>query len=83
MGGGRLWLGIGMRGRRGRRWSNDWLLSWLRLLYDNPVWPKTDRLEEVRKWGLLMHAKWWRGPEGCESKVIKRLFRDGDLLPHI
>ena len=59
------------------------MLSWLRLLYDNSFWPKTDRLDEVRKRGLSMHAKWWWGPEGCEGKVIKRFFRDGDFLAHI
>ena len=37
--------------------------------YDNPVWPETDGLEEVRKRGLARHAKWWRGPEECEGKV--------------
>ena len=42
--------------------------------YDNPVWPETDGLEELRKRGLAMHAKWWRGPEGCEGKVSKRPF---------
>ena len=55
--GGKLWLGIGRRGRRGKRW------------YDNPVWPDTEGLEELRKRGLARHAKWWRGPEGCEGKV--------------
>ena len=44
-------------------------------LYDNPVWPETDELEEVRKRGLARHAKWWRRPEGCEGKVSKRPFR--------
>ena len=37
--------------------------------YDNPVWPETEGLEELRKRGLARHAKWWRGPEGCEGKV--------------
>ena len=37
--------------------------------YDNPVWPETDGLEELRNRGLARHAKWWRGPEGCEGKV--------------
>ena len=51
--------------------------------YDNPVWPETDGLEEVRKRGLARHAKWWPGPEGCEGKVSKRPFQDGDFLAHI
>ena len=37
--------------------------------YDNPVWPDTEGLEDLRKRGLARHAKWWRGPEGCEGKV--------------
>lgn len=38
--------------------------------YDNPVWPETDGLEEVRKRGLARHAKRWRGPEGSEGKRL-------------
>ena len=30
-----------------------------------------------------MFAKWWRGPEGCEGMIIKRLFWDRDFLAHI
>ena len=51
--------------------------------YDNPVWPETDGLEEVRRGGLARHAKWWQGPEGCEGKVSRRPFQDGDLSAHI
>ena len=29
--------------------------------HDNPVWPETDGLEEVRRMGLARHAKWWLG----------------------
>ena len=51
--------------------------------YDNSVWLKTDRLEEVRRRGLARHAKWWQGIEGCEGKVSRRPFRDGDFTVHI
>ena len=40
-------------------------------------------LEEVRKRDLVIFAKWWQGPEGCEGRIIKRLFRDRDFLAHI
>ena len=40
-------------------------------------------LEEVREGDLAMFAKGWRGLEGCEGMVIKRLFRDRDFLAHI
>ncbi|KDR73187.1 hypothetical protein GALMADRAFT_251771 [Galerina marginata CBS 339.88] len=36
--------------------------------YDNPVWPETEGLEELKKRGLARHAKVWRGPEGYEGK---------------
>ncbi|THU77994.1 FAD/NAD(P)-binding domain-containing protein [Dendrothele bispora CBS 962.96] len=36
--------------------------------YDNPIWPETQGLDEVREKGLAKHAKGWRGPEGWEGK---------------
>ena len=42
--------------------------------YDHPVWPDTDGLQELRNRGFARHAKWWRGPEGCEGKVSVRLW---------
>ena len=35
--------------------------------HNNPVWPETDRLEEVRRRGLARHAKWWQGIEVSRS----------------
>ena len=29
--------------------------------YDNPFWPEMDGLQELRKRGLVRHAKWWWG----------------------
>lgn len=38
--------------------------------YDNPVWPNTVGLDELRRKGLAKHAKWWRGPSvEYEGKV--------------
>ncbi|TFK33754.1 hypothetical protein BDQ12DRAFT_614699 [Crucibulum laeve] len=38
--------------------------------YDNPVWPQTHGLEELKSKGLAKHAKWWRGPRGHEGKRV-------------
>jgi cation diffusion facilitator CzcD-associated flavoprotein CzcO len=40
--------------------------------YDNPNWPETEGLEELRKKGIAKHAKVWKGPDGFKGKV--RLF---------
>jgi len=37
--------------------------------YDNPVWPEVEGLDVLRQRDLARHAKWWRGPKGCEGKV--------------
>ena len=38
----------------------------------------------MRRRGLARwHAKWWQGIEGCEGKVSRRPFRDGDFTVHI
>lgn len=39
---------------------------------DNPVWPETEGLEELRKKNLAKHAKYWQGPMSYNGKV--RLF---------
>ncbi|THU87215.1 FAD/NAD(P)-binding domain-containing protein [Dendrothele bispora CBS 962.96] len=36
--------------------------------YDNPLWPDTPGLDEVREAGLAKHARGWRGPKGWEGK---------------
>ncbi|RDB29939.1 Thiol-specific monooxygenase [Hypsizygus marmoreus] len=36
--------------------------------YDNPVWPETPGLEELRELGLAKHAQSYRGPKGYEAK---------------
>ncbi|KAJ3881444.1 hypothetical protein F5051DRAFT_113700 [Lentinula edodes] len=36
--------------------------------YDKPNWPDTEGLNQVRKRGLALHAKWWNGPDGYEGK---------------
>ncbi|THV00387.1 FAD/NAD(P)-binding domain-containing protein [Dendrothele bispora CBS 962.96] len=36
--------------------------------YDNPSWPDTPGLDEVREAGLAKHARGWRGPKGWEGK---------------
>jgi len=41
---------------------------------DNPSWPTTEGLEELKEKGLAMHAK-WRGPQGCEDKVCEVPFK--------
>ncbi|KAK2459590.1 hypothetical protein APHAL10511_008400 [Amanita phalloides] len=38
--------------------------------YDNPVWPDTDGLDELKSKGLAMHAKDWKGPKGYEDKRV-------------
>lgn len=40
--------------------------------YDNPVWPETDGLDELKVRGIAKHAKFWRGPESCIDKVCMR-----------
>jgi hypothetical protein len=37
--------------------------------YDNPVWPRSEGLNEVRTKGLAIHAKEYRGPAGYGGKV--------------
>jgi cation diffusion facilitator CzcD-associated flavoprotein CzcO len=37
--------------------------------YDNPKWPETEGLEEVRKKGIAKHAKVWEGPDEFKGKV--------------
>ncbi|KAF4610058.1 hypothetical protein D9613_010294 [Agrocybe pediades] len=37
--------------------------------YDNPVWPNTPGLDELRTLGLAKHAKRWRNAKGYENKV--------------
>lgn len=43
--------------------------------YDHPVWPETQGLDQAREKGLAKHAKWWRGPQGYEGKVINLFSR--------
>ncbi|KAH9475734.1 Thiol-specific monooxygenase [Psilocybe cubensis] len=38
--------------------------------YDNPVWPDTDGLEELKARGIAKHAKSWRGPESYVDKKV-------------
>ena len=70
MGGGKVVIRDWNEGAEGKEVEESWdavvvAIGW----YDNPVWPKTDGLGELRKRGLARHAKWWRGPERCEGKV--------------
>jgi cation diffusion facilitator CzcD-associated flavoprotein CzcO len=37
--------------------------------HDNPEWPDTPGLDQLRSLGLAKHAKEWRGPQGNENKV--------------
>jgi cation diffusion facilitator CzcD-associated flavoprotein CzcO len=37
--------------------------------YDNPNWPETEGLEELRRKGIAKHAKIWDGPEEFKGKV--------------
>jgi cation diffusion facilitator CzcD-associated flavoprotein CzcO len=37
--------------------------------YDNPVWPKTEGLQELVEMGLASHAKFYRGPMEYAGKV--------------
>ena len=38
-------------------------------LWDSPVWPDTEGLEELKNIGMAKHGKWYRGPEVFEGKV--------------
>ncbi|KAL0579091.1 hypothetical protein V5O48_002933 [Marasmius crinis-equi] len=79
-----------------RDWSNGWngeqrdeiwdavviAVGW----YDNPVWPGTEGLDVLREKGVATHAKWWRGPEGCEGKrvlVIGNANSSNDVAAHL
>ncbi|RXW19073.1 hypothetical protein EST38_g6793 [Candolleomyces aberdarensis] len=37
--------------------------------HDNPEWPDTPGLDQLRNLGLAKHAKEWRGPQGNENKL--------------
>lgn len=43
--------------------------------YDNPNWPETEGLEEVREKGIAKHAKVWLGPDEFKGKVGTSTFR--------
>lgn len=38
--------------------------------HDNPVWPETEGLDELRNRGLAKHAKSWQGPDEYVDKVF-------------
>lgn len=35
--------------------------------YDNPKWPETEGLEEIRKKGIALHARTWGGPDAANA----------------
>lgn len=37
--------------------------------YDEPLWPQTPGIEDLRKKGLAVHAKWYRGPQNYKGQV--------------
>jgi len=50
--------------------------------YDNPLWPDTQGLEQVKEKGLARHARAWRGPEGWEAKVCTPLHARPNYMTH-
>ncbi|KAK7047478.1 hypothetical protein VNI00_006709 [Paramarasmius palmivorus] len=77
-------------------WSNGWdgvereevwdavviAVGW----YDNPVWPNTPGLSELKEKGMAKHAKLWRSPEGLEGKrtlVIGNANSSNDIAAHL
>ncbi|KAE9398787.1 FAD/NAD(P)-binding domain-containing protein [Gymnopus androsaceus JB14] len=40
--------------------------------YDDPLWPGTPGMEDLKKKGLAVHAKWYRGPQKYTGKTAQR-----------
>lgn len=69
--GGRGWSVVSRDWRKGGHTTEEvWdavvvSVGW----YDNPIWPETEGLDELRRRGIAHHSKWWRGPTSHRGKV--------------
>ncbi|KAJ6503874.1 hypothetical protein C8R45DRAFT_894955 [Mycena sanguinolenta] len=64
---------------RMRRWNRDeseeFSETWDAVViaiacYDNPIFPDTPGIAQLRELGLAQHAQTWRGPDKCQGKRI-------------